>query len=195
MKKLFTMALIASAALAFQACNNGAKDSKETADSTNAVKDSSTHPATTGGIAVDKDDADFATKAGDGGMAEVAYAKLALQKATSAKVKEFAQAMITDHTKANTELMAVAQTKNITLPAAPSAEHQKMATDAAAKSGAEFDKQYVNDMVADHKEDVSLFEKASTDCKDPELKAFAAKTLPTLKMHLDMINKIHDSMK
>lgn len=195
MKKVFTAALLAAAALSFQACNSGAGDSKTMADSANAVKDTSTHPAATGGIAVAEDDAKFATKAADGGMAEVAYAKLALQKSTNPKIKEFAQQMVTDHSKANEELMAIAKTKNITLPAAPSTDMQKMMTDASAKSGAEFDKQYVSDMVKDHDEDVSLFEKAANDCKDADLKSFAAKTLPTLKEHQQHIKAIHDAMK
>lgn len=196
MKKLTMIAMLVTAALSFQACsNNSAKDSTSTADSTNAVKDTSKDSTKTGGIAVTEDDAKFATTAADGGMAEVAYAKLAVQKATNPKVKEFAQMMITDHTKANTELMGIAKMKNITLPGTPGEKHQKMMTDASAKTGADFDKAYVNDMVADHKEDVDLFEKASKDCKDPELKAFATKTLPVLKMHLDNIQKIHDSMK
>ncbi|WP_462264063.1 DUF4142 domain-containing protein [Mucilaginibacter sp.] len=195
MKKVFTVALLAVAAFTFQACKSGAGDSKNMADSANAVKDSSTKPAATGGIAAVEDDAQFATKAADGGMAEVAYAKLALQKSTNPKIKEFAQQMVTDHTKANEELMGIAKTKNISLPAAPGTEMQKMMTDASAKAGAEFDKQYVSDMVKDHDEDVSLFDKASKDCKDAELKAFAGKTLPTLKMHQQHIKAIQDGMK
>lgn len=207
MKKLTTVMMLAVAALGFQACNSGTKDSAQTADSTNAAKVDSTKKDTSktdssakttssnASIAVDKDDADFAVKAADGGMTEVAYAKVALQKATNPQVKEFAQMMITDHTKANMELMALAKTKNITLPSAPSKDHQKVIDDASKKSGADFDKTYVNDMVSDHKEDVSLFQKASKDCKDADLKAFATKTLPVLQSHMDHINKIHDSMK
>jgi len=65
----------------------------------------------------------------------------------------------------------------------------------SAKSGADFDKAYVSNMIDDHKEDIKEFEDAAKNVKDPDLKAFAVKTLPTLKMHLDAIQKIHDSMK
>jgi putative membrane protein len=68
-------------------------------------------------------------------MAEVALGKLASEKAVNPQVKEFGAMMITDHTKANEELMAIAKTKNITLPTAPDADHQKMAADLAAKTG------------------------------------------------------------
>ena len=72
---------------------------------------------------------------------------------------------------------------------------QKTADDLAKKSGKDFDKAYVDAMLDGHKNAVKLFEDASQNCKDADLKAFATKTLPTLKMHLDSIQAIHDSMK
>jgi putative membrane protein len=194
MKKLSSIMMIALAALAFQACKNGAKDSKAAADSANVTKDTSHNSAATGGIAVDKDDAKFATTAANAGMTEVNAGKMAQDKAVNPRVKSFAAMMVTDHTKAGDELAAIAKTKNITLPPGPDADSQKAADDLAKKSGKDFDKAYVNQMVDDHKKAVKLFEDASKNCKDPDLKAFAAKTLPTLKMHLDSIKAIHDKM-
>ncbi|MBB5397463.1 DUF4142 domain-containing protein [Mucilaginibacter sp. AK015] len=193
MKKLSLVAMMAIAALSFQACNNAAKDSKETADSVNAVKDTTTTGAT--GIAVDENDAKFATDAANAGMAEVAAGKLASEKAVDPRVKEFGNMMVMDHTKANEELMAIAKTKNITLPTAPDADHQKMAADLAAKSGKDFDKAYVDAMVDGHKKVVSMLEDASKNCKDADLMAFATKTLPTVKAHLAKIEAIQSSMK
>ncbi|MBS7565936.1 DUF4142 domain-containing protein [Mucilaginibacter sp. Bleaf8] len=196
MKKLFSGVLIASAALTFQACNSGASnDSKANADSANYTKDTSTNAAATGGIGVDSDDSKFAVEAANGGMAEVELAKLAETKATNPKVKEFAAMMIKDHTKANTELMDLAKTKNITLPTTVGADQQKVMDDLSKKSGAEFDKGYVDAMVTDHDKDVKLFEKASTDAKDAELKSFATKTLPVLKMHKENIDALQKNMK
>ncbi len=103
--------------------------------------------------------------------------------------------MVNDHTKAGDELAALAKTKNISLPLAPDADAKKAADDLAAKSGKDFDKAYINAMLDGHKKAVKLFEDASQNCKDPDLKAFATKTLPTLKMHLDSVQAIHDSMK
>jgi putative membrane protein len=195
MKKLSSMLMIVFAAFAFQACNHGVKDSKEAADSANHTKDTSTNPSATGGIAVDKDDAKFVTTAANDGMAEVAAGKMAQEKAVSSRVKSFAAMMVTDHTKAGDDLAALAKTKNITLPAAPDADAQKKADDLSKKTGNDFDKAYVNAMVDGHKKAVSLFEDASKSLKDADLRAFAIKTLPTLKMHLDSINAIHKSMK
>ncbi len=195
MKKLSSIMMITLAALAFQACKNGAKDSKESADSTNMTKDTSKNVSATGGIAVDADDAKFVTTAANDGMAEVDAGKMAQQKASNPRVKSFADMMVTDHTKAGNELAVIAKTKNITLPAAPDADAQKMADDLGKKSGKDFDKAYVKGMVEGHEKAVQLFTDASNNCKDADLKAFATKTLPTLKMHLDSIKAIKASMK
>jgi putative membrane protein len=195
MKKLSYLVMIAAAALAFQGCNSTTKDAQENADSLNQTKDTTTNVAATGGIATENDDAKFATEAADNGMAEVALGKLALEKGTSTSVKEFATMMVKDHGKANEELMAIAKAKNITLPTTVDADHQAKADELAKLSGAEFDKAYVNAMVDGHKSTLSLMQTEGKDGKDTELKAFASKTAPVVQMHLDMINKIHDSMK
>jgi putative membrane protein len=195
MKKLSSMMLLALAALAFQSCGGGASnDSKANADSANYTKDTSTNATTTGGIAVVNDDAEFAVAAANGGMAEVELSKLAETKATNAKVKEFAAMMTKDHGGANTELMALAKTKNITLPTTIGEDKQKTMGDLQTKTGAEFDKAYVDVMVKDHKATVDLFEKASTDAKDADIKSFAIKTLPVLKNHLQAIETIQKGM-
>ena len=192
MKKLSVITMIALAACMFQACS-GNKDSAETADSINAERDSAN--AVEAGVAADEGDAKFAVDAANGGMAEVALGKLAEGKAVNAKVKEFAAMMIADHTKANDELMALAQSKNITLPQAVSSDKQATMDNLTKKSGSDFDKAYVDQMVDDHKKTISLFEDASKNAKDADIKAFVDKTLPTLRTHLEHVNAIHDSMK
>ncbi|MDR6941860.1 DUF4142 domain-containing protein [Mucilaginibacter pocheonensis] len=194
MKKLSLIMMFVLSAWMFQACNNGAKtDSKESADSTNEVKDTTTTGAT--GIAVDEADAKFATDAANGGLAEVAVGKVAEQKAVNKSVKDFAAMMVKDHGKANDELMAIAKAKNITLPAAPSDDKQKELTDLSAKTGGDFDKAYVDAMVDGHKKTISMFEDAAKNCKDAELKAFATSTLPIIKGHLTEIETIKKGLK
>ncbi|MDN5285650.1 MAG: hypothetical protein JWR38_1924 [Mucilaginibacter sp.] len=194
MKKLSLMMMFMLSAWMFQACNNATKnDSKESADSTNAVKDSTTSGAT--GIAVDSVDAKFATSAANAGLAEVAVGKVAEQKAVNQQVKAFAAMMVKDHSKANDELTAIAKTKNITLPTEPGEDKQKELADLSAKSATDFDKAYVNAMVDGHKKAVALFEDGSKNCKNPELKAFATNTLPTIKGHLAEIETIKKGMK
>lgn len=194
MKKLSYLLIIATAAYTFQGCG-GHKDAKETADSVNKTKDTTQNTMNTGGIAVANDDAKFATEAANGGMAEVALGKLALTKTSDAKIKEFATMMVTDHGKANDELMAIAKGKNITLPATVDSTHQKKADELTKMTGKDFDKAYVDAMVDGHNKTLSLMQDEAKDGKDADLKGFAGKTAPIVKMHLDMIKKIKDGIK
>src|SRR5207237_917518 len=82
----------------------------------------------------------------------------------------------TDHSKAGDELKQWASTKGLDLPTQPNADQQKTATDLTAKSGAAFDKAYMEDMVKDHDKDVKEFQDASKKVKDPDLKAWIDKT-------------------
>ncbi|QDW25009.1 DUF4142 domain-containing protein [Pedobacter sp. KBS0701] len=193
MKKLIYV--MAISALAFQACNGGNKDAKESADSLNSAKDTTSNVAATGGIAVEEADAKFTTQAAVGGMAEVELGKMALEKSSNPQVKEFATMMVKDHGMANTELMAIAKQKNITLPSTVDDEHKKKMDDLSKKTGVDFDKAYVSAMVDGHKSTLKLMEDESKDGKDADLKSFATKTAPIVQSHLVMINKINDSMK
>lgn len=186
--------MMACAAWMLQSCGNGAKNnSTASADSANAAKMSDSTAGTT--TVADPADAKFAVDAANGGMAEVALGKLAQQQANNAKVKDFANMMVTDHSKANDELMALAKSKNITLPDSVSNDKKQEMMDLSKKTGADFDKDYVDKMIEGHQKTISLFEDESKNGKDADLKAFADKTLPTIKMHLTHIQAIHDGMK
>jgi putative membrane protein len=129
-------------------------------------------------------DSKWVIEAAQGGMAEVELGKLASDKAANADVKQFGQRMATDHQKANDELKTVAQQKNITLPAELDAKHKADVARLSKLSGDAFDRAYMKMMLADHRADVSKFKMESQSGKDPDVKAFAAKTLPTLEEHL-----------
>lgn len=131
-------------------------------------------------------DSDFLMKANEGGMKELAAGKLGVEKGNHADVKAFAQRMVTDHGKANEELMALAKAKNVTLaPAGTTPNPAPAAPDALSTlAGAEFDRAYMDQMVKDHESTVALFEAQARDGKDAEVKAWAASKLPTLKAHL-----------
>jgi putative membrane protein len=136
--------------------------------------------------ALSRSDRDFVTKAAQDGMAEVALGELALKQASNNEVKQFAQRMVNDHSKANNELKELASKKGIAFPSEASAKH-KAAQDRMAKlSGADFDREYMRAMVKDHDNAVALFEKQSRSGSDPELKAWAEKTLPVLREHQKM---------
>ena len=140
-------------------------------------------------------DTDFMTKAAQGGMAEVEIGKLAATKAQSPEVRQFAQKMVADHTKANDELKVLAGEKNFSMPVRLNAKHQSVIDRLNGLSGAEFDKAYVEAMVADHEETVALFKSEAEVGKDADVKGWAGKTLPNLQMHLEMIKGIQSKMK
>jgi putative membrane protein len=190
MKKLSTVFIAAVTAFTFQACHSN-KDSKATADSLNKASDTS---KTAMPITVDQDDAKFTVKAAAGGMAEVMLGKLAQDKG-GPEIKDFAAMMVKDHSIAGDELMTLAKSKNIALPTVLDKDMQKNFDELDKKAGPDFDKAYVKLMIDDHKEDVKEFDKATQKLKDPDLKAFATKTLPVLKMHLAAISKIDSIMK
>jgi putative membrane protein len=192
MKKLSYLFMIALGVYALQGCG-GAKTASTT-DSTTITKDS-TSSTTTKDTSKGNADTTFAMKAAGGGMAEVAMGKLAAQKSTNANIKKFASMMVMDHGKANYELMALGKSKNMMMPTKLDADHQKKMDDLSKMSGKDFDKAYVDAMVDGHKKTYDLMQDEATNGKDADLKAFAAKTAPTVKMHWDAINKIHDSMK
>ena len=131
-------------------------------------------------------DAMFARDAAAGGMAEVEIGRLALQQASNARVKQFAQRMIDDHSKANDELKSVAVEQGIDLPADIDAKHAAVRDRLSGLSGAAFDKAYMDAMVEDHQHVASMFETEANGGSDAAVKAFAAKTLPTIREHLTM---------
>jgi len=208
MKRLIRPAAIAFVCVMFLACNTG--ESRESSSNTGPEKQSLPSPQRTnsGAVPATGESANtlgssnaasvtnsFYAAAARGGMAEVELSKAAQTKATNPEVKKFAQMMLNDHTKANTELKTMASKKNVTLPAELATADRATLQELNDLSGAEFDRTYVDAMVDAHETDVQLFEDQAGDDTDPEAKAFAAKTLPTLQKHLEMIKGIQSRLQ
>ena len=168
----------------------------ETTGTTQAVSETTTASATTTGVtggtssAMTPDDKEFVTRAGMAGLAEVQMGNLALNNATSAGVKAFAQRMVTDHSKANGELAQFATAKGLALATELEGDPEAARRHLMSLSGAEFDKAYMKHMVEDHEKVVADFEKASMFATDSDLKAWATRTLPTLKEHLALAKSV-----
>ena len=140
------------------------------------------------------DSNDFAQDAAQGGATEVALGRLASERGASPEVKQFGLQMVADHSTAGDELKAIAARKGLQLPTDMKSD-QKSEQDKLSKlSGADFDKEYVDFMVKDHEEDVAEFQKQAQNGADADIKAFAAKTLPVIQHHLDMIKGIKSKM-
>jgi putative membrane protein len=135
---------------------------------------------------VSKKDEAFVKDAAHAGLLEVKLGELAVSRASSADVKELGQHMVTDHTKANNELKALASKKSIPVPGDLDKEGQMHYDELSKKSGADFDKAYSALMVKDHKKVIAKFKEESSSGNDKYLAAWASATLPTLQHHLMM---------
>jgi putative membrane protein len=144
-----------------------------------------------------EDAAEFMTKSASSSMMEIEASKLAQQKATNPQVKEFANMMVNDHTAASKEMSELATSKNITLPDSMSSDHMDHVRDLRDKTGADFDKAYMDRMLSAHENDVERFEDVAEDAgyEDTEVKAFANKTLPKLRQHHERAKQIRDGLK
>lgn len=149
--------------------------------------DKGDHVATGGDLA-------FMNDAAPGGMAEVGLGHLAVERAASPEVRNFAQQMIVDHTKAGEKLQLLAEQKKVKLSPdiLPKAKQTKEMLEKL--KGAEFDRAYVAAMVEAHEKDVAAFNAVAKNATDADVKAFAAKTAPTLEHHLQMIRALAKNM-
>lgn len=201
MKKLSIGAILLSWVCIFSACNGNnstesttSSDSTATSMSSDTTKTSDKKMDTTtnnaGNQMIDQSTRDFVADAATGGMMEVELGNLAQQKAKNQRVKDFGKMMVDDHTQANNNLKDIASRKNITVPAAITDDQKKEMDKLSKKSGADFDKAYVDMMVEDHKKDIAAFKKATGNVGDNDIKNFATSTLPTLQKHLDSIQAI-----
>jgi len=179
------MALV-TVGILFSCGNSGEKDSAEIAEDMNDQALEGTRM---------KDDAEFAVWAADGGIMEVRMGQLAAEKASSPQVKQFASAMVEDHSKASEELKSYASSRNIVLPEMMSEDKQRKYDELAQKSGADFDRAYIDFMVKDHKEDIDEYQEQSREATDPELRSWAQGKVPVLQHHLEMAQAAQDALK
>jgi len=128
----------------------------------------------------------FMHKAAQGGMAEVKLGELARRNGASDTVRRFGGRMVRDHSHANDVLKGLARRKHVVLPGDIGGKNQAVYNRLSRLSGPAFDRAYMRDMVEDHQEDVAEFRKASLTARDPDVRRFAASTLPTLQAHLMM---------
>jgi putative membrane protein len=184
MKRITTILLSSTLMLTLGACNKKhSDDSTKVAERQNEAKFVNAN---------NEKDTEFAVAAADGGMLEVQLGQLAQTNGTSSKVKEFGKSMIQDHSKANDELKALAQQKNITLPQKLSDKNQKKYNDLSEKRGTEFDKAYTKFMVDDHEDDIDEFKKEAEKGDDAEIKSWASGKVTTLEHHLEMAKEAKD---
>lgn len=141
-------------------------------------------------------DKEFVTKAAQSGKAEVMLGNLAESRASSQMVKDYGKMMVMDHQKANDELTTLAARRRyMTVATELPADMQKDYEKLSAKTGVDFDKAFMEQMVKDHEKAVKLFRKEAENGNDPEMKSWAAKMLPALEQHLQHAKDMHQQIK
>ncbi len=195
MNKFNSFMLILAGTLLMQSCSSN--NSKQSGDADSAAFDTTktgiSNPVDTTSDELGK----FVLNAASGGMMEVQLGEIAQRSAASSRVKAFGAMMVKDHSKANSELKELAAAKNVTLPTSLNPAHQSHVDNLRKLTGAAFDEHYMDMMTTDHLEDISAFDQAAHSGKitDGDVKAFAAKTLPVLKLHSDSAQAISGSLK
>lgn len=204
MKRKFLSLAVLSSAVLFTACNGDESSTTSTTDSSSMtttendnmnsnMNDTSGNMNTTMSNAALSDmDRAFVMKAAKGGMMEVESSRIAQESGANERVKSVATLIMRDHTNANTELKGLASAKGLMIPEDSLMTVNKSHIDEMRKmKGKALDKHYISMMMNDHNKDIAEFEKAATSVADADLKAWAAKTLPTLRMHKDSVAAVN----
>lgn len=185
---LSTLACLTTAFALTAVVSTGAAQAQQTSPASSASAVLTNRPSTQ----LARADSAFLKQAAQDGHAEVEGSKLALSKAVSPEVKAFAQKMVDEHTQTGEELSALAASKGVQVPDGPSIVQKAKLKLLSAREGASFDKHYADSIgLKAHQDTVKLFQKAADEAKDPQVKAFATKTLPALQHHLDMSRDLY----
>ncbi|HEY1936643.1 MAG TPA: DUF4142 domain-containing protein [Candidatus Angelobacter sp.] len=168
----------------------GCSSDKAATPDTAANPNSSSSSANSASPANSNPDQEFVTKAAQGNNAEIELGKMVAAKTKDPNVKQFAQMMVKDHTTALNQLQELAQSKNLNLSNDLPDDAKSLETKLSSDTGKQLDKDYMDNMVEDHQKDVQEFKDESQAAKDPDVKQWASKTLPTLEKHLDKAQQI-----
>jgi putative membrane protein len=188
-KLFFGLTLFAALSFSLTSCKNDKPvDTEEAAEESNEAKFDDVDDSK-------EKDSEFLVDAAELDLQEIQLGKLAQQRATSADVKAHGKMMEDEHTIAANALKVLAEAKGITIPTSVTEDGMDAYNKLNDKKGADFDEAYIDDMVKGHKDGISKFESNIERTTDPEIKAWATKTLGTLKMHLDHTTAIQDKMK
>ncbi|HEY6862511.1 MAG TPA: DUF4142 domain-containing protein [Burkholderiales bacterium] len=135
-------------------------------------------------------DRKFMEKVAQDNAAEIEAGKLASSKGSNDQVKQFGERMVQDHGQAADELKQLAQSKGVDLADTADRKHEREAKSLDKKSGADFDRAYMQQMVKDHRADLKELQKEAKNAKDPDVKAFAERTAQVVQEHLNQAQQI-----
>lgn len=189
MKRIFKIFTLASL-FAFASCNEAKREQEQ--DSNEVAEESNDDKFEDNDM---EKDADFVAEAVAGNYAEIKMAQLASQRSTNPEVKEIAKTLEADHTKVLNELKTLAQQKAITIPVEEMDEAKRKMERLTDEKGEDFDKKWLEQMEDSHEKSIGKFEKRAEKGEDADIKAFAAKHVPHLKMHKEKIDACQERVK
>ena len=199
MKRNFSSIVLSCLVLGAWSCNDSGTTTSGSGDSATVQQDTignaNNNTANLNATPLSQADSTFVMEAAVGGLTEVESGRVAQQNGMNEGVKSFGQMMITDHERANSELMSIVSSRGMTPPGTLPADKQKHIDDMKNMKGKAFDNHYVNMMVNDHQKTIDLFRKQSENGTDPQLKTFATNTLPVLQKHMDSAQALKKRMK
>ena len=174
---LLSASFVFAAFFGLSSCNyNKTTDTKDVAEEQNEAKFDDNK--------LEKD-ADFLVDAAEISLEEITLSKLAQEKATTSEVKQLAKEMQVKHEKSLADLKNLANSKMVTIPTTLTEDGNDAIEKLNDKSGTDFDKEYTDVIVNNHKDAIREFEKAANDSSDPDIRTWASSSLPDLRNHLD----------
>lgn len=144
--------------------------------------------------AIGNPDEFFLVRAAQLNAAEIAAGRIAVERASNPEVRQYGQQMIEDHTRANQELMRLAERKGVSLPTQPDEMHRTVANHLEQLDGDQFDREYISAMVADHAMALSMMQDRARLTQDPEIRDFADRQVPIFHEHLQMAQDLNRSI-
>ena len=186
--KTFSVALLV-AVIGFTACN----DEEDTAGTTKAEAENKNDSALDTKAA--ERNAEFVVDVVASNIGEVKLAQLAQQKSSNAEIKDVAKMLESDHSAVLTDLRSLANKKGITVPSEEAAAAKDKAKELSEEKAAEFDKEWCETLMDNHKNSISKFENAAKDLTDPDLQSFVNAVLPKLRTHHDKLMECHKKLK
>lgn len=190
LRNCFILLLLAMIMFLAASCHGGNRG-----DSVKSAIDSNTRKADTAATMFKKEDAVFVDKAADAGKLEIQQSQVALDRATGADVKKFAQEMIKDHKEMADALASIASSLQIIVPDSLSKDAGDQVVKLQSVRADDFDKTYMDLMIKDHEKAVSLFTENSKKEINSSLTHFISTYLPVIQSHLNMAKAIRKNIK
>lgn len=126
-------------------------------------------------------DRTFMTEAAASNMHEIEMGKMGQKQGQSAEVKRLGKMMVTDHSTANSQLSDMAHRLGVPLNNNKAMPMHKM------ESGANFDQQWLSEMVQSHKRSIAMFQAQARKGSSAEVQGYATVNLPILQRHLKAV--------